>query len=243
MSNPLDLSAYTVKPSTLNKPELIVLYGPAGGGKSYLAATISEVEGMAPVLIIDTEGSTAGTLHGFDDDLIDILPVHDHATFEQITTALLEREHKYNTVIIDTADVAQERAIEHFLEEWGASNTFKAWGDVKSWTNGLARKFKAANFLGIMVFHETIDRTDSGAVLGRSISLSGSAKEIMPGIPDVVGWVTRKVDKTLGREATTVEFSPDPKKATKNRFELPEKMVDARMSDIFDHISKREEKK
>lgn len=237
----LDLSKYTIKPSQVRKPELIMLYGPPGGGKTHLAATISEVEDQYPVLIIDTEGSTAGTVSGFDDDRIDILPVEDLATFEQVTDALLDKSHKYKTIIIDTMDVAQEWAIEALLAKHGASNTFKAWGEVKTWTTDLGRQFKRMDPLGIMVFHQAEDTTDSGAVIGRKLALSGKAKDTMPGIPDMVGWVTRKVEKD-GGEVTTVEFTPDPKLATKNRFALPAKMKDVTMSDIFEHIEKRNNK-
>lgn len=233
----LDLSKYTIKPSALTQPELVVFYGPAGGGKSYLSASASEVEGLYPVLIVDTEGSTAGTVAAFDDDRIDILPVSDHATFEQITEALLTRPHKYKTVVIDTFDVAQERAVEAYQDE-NSGDGFAAWREVKSWTNRKARDFKSAPFLGILVFHQTEEKTESGLVTGRKLSLQGSAKETMPGIPDVVGWVTRKADKD-GHEVSTVKFAPDPKLATKNRFGLPDKMEDVRMSDIYEWINNR----
>lgn len=237
----LDLSKYTIKPSALTHPELVVFYGPPGGGKTYLAASVSEVDSLYPVLIVDTEGSTAGSVAGFDDDRIDILPVSDHATFEQITEALLTRPHKYKTVIIDTFDVAQERAIEVFQEE-NETDGFAAWREVKAWTNRKARDFKSASFLGILVFHQSEERTDSGLVTGRKLSLQGSAKETMPGIPDVVGWVTRKADKD-GHEVSTVKFAPDPKLATKNRFGLPDKMEDVRMTDIYEWIDNRSKSK
>ena len=43
MTNPLDaFKQHIVKPSQLNKPNLILLYGNPGSGKTHLAASISE---------------------------------------------------------------------------------------------------------------------------------------------------------------------------------------------------------
>ena len=61
----LDWLGDTETPSEMGHPQMIALYGQPGCGKTYLAASISEVEGYYPVLIIDTEGSTVGTLAGF----------------------------------------------------------------------------------------------------------------------------------------------------------------------------------
>lgn len=236
----LDLSHLVVKPSAVNKPELIVLYGPPGGGKSYLAASISEVEDQYPVLILDTEGSTAGTLATFDDERIDILKVDTAKQFDQIIRSLTTKTHKYKTVIVDTFDVAQDRAIKPFLDQ-NAGNTFAGWGQLKEWTIDTARALKAAPFLSILVFHETIEKNEHGAN-ERRLVLAGSAKETMPGIPDVVGLVTRKANKD-GSEVSTVQFAPSPSTATKNRFQLPARMEGATMSGIFEEIqkNKREE--
>lgn len=224
------------KPSQMNKPELIVLYGPPGGGKTHLAASASEVEGLYPILIIDTEGSASGTVAGFDDDRVDILPVTSHGQLDSLLDALTEKTHKYKTVIIDTFDVAQARAVDEFLEEH-ASNTFAAWSEIKAWTVDVARTLKAADFLAILVFHENVEKTDTGAMVSQLV-LQGSAKSVMPGIPDVVGLVTRKADKE-GVETTTVQFAPDNNKATKNRFNLPARVEDPSIGTIFEHIKNR----
>ena len=69
------LSKYTVKPSDVRYPGLVMLYGRPGSGKTWLAASVSELDSVNKVLYIDTEGSTEGTLVGFDDAKIDILNI------------------------------------------------------------------------------------------------------------------------------------------------------------------------
>lgn len=224
------------KPSQVASPELVVLYGPPGGGKTYLAASASEVEGLAPVLIIDTEGSASGTVSNFADDNIDILEVDSFDRLEYILGNLLDKTHKYKTVIIDTFDVAQKWAVETFQEE-NPGNGFKAWGDVADWTVQVARDLKRADFLSIMVFHEKEDILETGKRLSK-LALQGSAKDILPGVPDVLGLVTRKADKE-GNETTTLTFAPDPSRATKNRFNLPARVEDATMQTLFDLIDKK----
>lgn len=233
----LDISHLTKKPSELAYPNLILFYGKAGSGKSWLAASAAEVEMLAPVLIIDTEGSTAGTVSGFDDEFIDILPVNSHAEFESIMKALATKTHKYKTVIVDTYDVAQERAIAHYMKTTfnnkGELDTRAAWGEVKLWTIRTARALEGMDALGIIVNHETVDKTESGAML-TTVLLGGSAKDVLPGIPGVIGYTVRGVKD--GKEVTTVQFAADTKKATKNRFHLPQTMTDPTMAKIYQYI-------
>lgn len=257
----LDLGDYLVKPSALNKPEQIILYGKPGGGKSWLAASTSLVEELSPVLIIDTEGSTAGTVAGFPDENLDILPItvtpddlaqFDEVTdavrdeirfqkFDQIVSALMNQNHKYKTVIIDTLDVAQSWAEGHFkrnapITQGGERDTWASYANLKEWTIKIVRNLKAAPFLSVLVYHETIEKSDTGAMISE-ITMVGSARTVVPGIPDIVGRVKRYFDEESDKEVTEVFFgSGGDQAATKNRFQLPVVMYDPTMQDIIDAI-------
>lgn len=243
MTNPLDaFKAHMVKPSEMNQPNLILLYGNPGGGKSWLAASVSDVPGVDKVLIIDTENSTTGTLHGFDDEKIDIIPVSTHEGFESVLEAVLEAadrdDFEYDAVIIDTVDVAQSRALEHFeenapLNKAGEIDGFKVWGALKNWTEDLFRALQEAPFISIAVLHSDRQKTESGPFVDL-VALAGSSKNTVPGIPDLVGFVSREGD------TSTVHLGSSQTRSTKNRFHLPNEIEDPTMKGIFDAIKNRD---
>lgn len=235
----LEFGDELVKPSELSEPELILLYGKAGSGKTHLAASICEVEGFSKVLILDTEGSASGTVASFSDDKLTTMKVDERNKFNTLLKKLCDPDYKhpFDAVIIDTFDVAQDREVDHLLKtvknEKGVLDTRKAWGEVRKWSIKVARMLKAAPFTGIIVTHETTDKLESGSILS-TVMLSGSAKDVVPGIPDAIGYTVRQVKD--GKERTTVQFAADTKRATKNRFSLPQEMTDASMSTIYNHI-------
>ena len=243
MTNPLDaFKAHMVKPSERNTPNFLMLYGLPGSGKTWLAGSVSEVPGIRKTLLIDTEDSTTGSLYGFDDEAIDIIPVSTHEGLESVLDAVIEAseqdDFEYDAVIIDTFDVAFERALEYYDEitpatKSGNDNTFWKWAQVGQWTNRRAGEFRDAPFLGIMVLHAKREKLDSGALMDY-VSLSGKAKDVLPGIPDIVGFTVR--DKGV----TTVHLGSSDKRSTKNRFHLPESIENPTMKGIFDAIKNRD---
>lgn len=231
------------KPSQVSFPDLIGLYGPAGNGKSWFAASASLVKELSPVLIIDTEGSTTGAVSSFDDDSIDIYDLTEIdddidklRALNTLVRKLTTQTHKYNTVIIDTFDVAQKWAKAKFMED-NPTNNFAAWDELSQWTIGTLRKLKAAPFLAIVNFHEKEETLDTGAKMSRLV-LQGSSKDEAPGVFDLIGIATRREDKELKKMATTVRFAPNPRRATKNRFEdsIPPELVDKTMLDVYNLI-------
>ena len=116
------LSKYTTKPSALAHPVLTLLYGQAGSGKTHMAATVSNLPHVKSVLYLDTEGSTTGALHGFDDSKFEIIvipevikalnesgnTVTEIQFLDSILKDLFTNGSEYDAVVLDTLDVAQD---------------------------------------------------------------------------------------------------------------------------------------
>lgn len=238
------LDKYISKPSDATKPEFIVLYSRPGGGKTYLAATASELPGVRKVLVLDTEGSTVGTLADFSDDKIDIVRVDSFAMLNAILDKLFDKNavHEYDVVILDTLDVAQGWAVEHFKSiapttKSGEKDGFWVWAEVSDWTvKQLGYNLRKAPFLAIAVVHEREEKASDGSLI-KALKLQGSAKDVWPGIPDVVAYLERKV--LDGKPQTVAYFETDDNKVTKNRFHFPAKVLAPTIPKLFEFIDKR----
>jgi len=245
----LDLGAFTIKPDTLEKPELIMLYGPYGQGKTFLAASASEVEDLYPILIIDTEGSTSGTLTSFDSERIDVIrpqkmwPDKEWLKTNTLLNQLLSKKHKYKTVIIDAFDVFFEWGLAHYAVTTKDGGGFAKWNEIHealTSPKGMVYKLKNADFLVILVIHEKKEGGDDNSPMFSDFMWQGQGKAKLGQFPDVVGYVTRDTN-SAGVSTTTLQTAPTKRNAAKSRFEgLPAKITDPSMQKLYDLINKKE---
>lgn len=250
----LSLTKYLVDPEELTQPEMILLYGPPGGGKTWLAASAAEVEGLYPVFFLDTEGSTQGTIDSFPKDRIKVLrpqkayPGNEYKGSVLVLEELLTKPHPFKTVVIDVADVLQEWST---AEGTVAGDGFAKWNfthdeltappNKKVGRRGLFHRLKAAPFLVILVIHDTQETNEEGSVISANFQWQGQGKTKLGGLPDVVGYVTRDTT-SAGVSKTTLHTAPSKRNRAKNRYGFPAKMEDARMSDLYDFINNKGEK-
>lgn len=234
------LTKYITKPEASTKPELALLYGPPGCGKTYCSGSASEIPGVRKVLYLDTEGSTVGTMGGFDPDKIDIIRVDLHPEPFAFANTILQKlfdpgaKYDYDVVVIDTFDTLQDLAIKSF----DSSDGWELWRDVKDWSLDIAKKLKKLPVLGILVVHDREEKTEGGAIVAR-LRLAGAAKDILPGIPDMVTYLERKLDKDDGEVHTYGYFESSNKKVTKNRFGFPPIVKDVSLPQLWKFIDKK----
>lgn len=234
------LSKYVTKPEPGTKPELVLVYSPPGSGKTWFSGSASELPGVRKVLYIDTEGSTVGTLDRFNPDKIDIIRVDLHPNPFAFANTILQKlfdpgaQHEYDVIVIDTFDTLQDLAIKSFDN----SDGWELWRDVKDWSLDIAKKLKKLPALGIIVVHDREEKSESGAVVAR-LRLAGSAKDVLPGIPDMVTYLERKLDKEDNEVHTYGYFESSNKKVTKNRFGFPPLVKDVSLPVLWAFIDKK----
>lgn len=246
------LAKYVKKPAALNEPELLLLYGQPGCGKTHLAGTVADLPDIKKVLYLDIEGSTTGVLARLDNGAkIDVIRIDQHETpflfLQAILAGLFENgaETEYDAVVIDTFDVAQNMAEDHYEEiaprgKSGEPDGYWKWAEVKRWSVDTANGLKRIKALGIMVIHDTEEKTSSGALTKRLL-LTGKAKDLVPGIPDVVAYLERKIID--GSAQTVAYFGTDDNKVTKDRFDFPPKVLGATIPSLYKYISEQKSNK
>lgn len=244
----LDLTKYVTKPSERAHPELLLFYGRPGCGKTWLAASASELPNVKRVAILDTEGSTVGTLTDFDDDVVDIISTEKDTPEESFIflNTILDKffdsteTHPYDVVIVDTFDVAQDQAKKYFfgkapLTKSGEKDGFWVWAQIQEWSEKVARGLKRMKALGILVVHEKKDTDEDGKVTVQ-LKLAGAAKDIVPGIPDTLAYLRRVVED--GQEVTLAYFATDDNKVTKNRFHFPPVVKEPTIPGLWRYIDR-----
>lgn len=247
------LGKYMTKPSEVSKPSLMMVMGPYGGGKTYLAASASLVPELRKTLVIDLEGSTTGTVSDFDDKHLHIIDVqrvaqaqgaHPVEIFEAIMEQIFEFPDEYATVVVDTFDVLNNMYLEYFetaapAGASGGRDGFFKWTETRrrlTSHNGLIAQMKAASFLTILVMHEEKDE-DSGSF---EFSWTGKgARSDLGQFPDLIMRVNRKYNEKKKAWSTEIVTVPTDRGQSKSRFnKIPEVIdADATLKDIWDMLN------
>lgn len=230
----LAFAKFIKKADQLNAPKSILLYGDPKNGKTWLAASASEVEALSPVLLIDVEGGASAIARDWRD--VDVINVESHQQLDQVLEGLITTEHKYKTVIIDTLGVAMDRAEKFFGEKpENKNNKFGKWGELKEWTNKTVRALHSAPFLAILIAHAQDEKDEQTGAVKVMPMLPGSAKNTLPAIPDIIGYMT--AEKTEDGVKRVLNLQSSDRLVSGNRFGLAPKLYEPTMKKIIDKIN------
>lgn len=207
-----------------------IIYGPSGVGKTILASSASEIGDFNKVLIVDVEGSAAGVGRLYPD--VDVVKADTFEKLEDIKHSLLHDEHPYKTVIFDTLNVAQDRAIAHFTEKFSG---YAIWGEVNKWTVKFVRDFHHSDMLAFFISHEKRDKDDTTGRIETTLRLKGQALAEVPTVVDMVGYMNWEVDGE-GNLKRCLIVDKNPAIVTKNRFGLDSKIYEPTLLEIQTQI-------
>lgn len=187
------------EPQMLFNRSSIHLYGPPGCGKTLFLGSVQEVEALCPILILDTEGSTAVLADKVDPAKITIMHING---WDQRTRGLLQylanepEDHGFKTVCIDTFAGLQQLMVREAGEvsekKGGKVNnslgvgtpTESDWGAIGSSMVKIMDAMSKAPFMFITTAHSVVD--------GREIrpALQGKmAPNDLPGRPSLVAYM------------------------------------------------------
>lgn len=207
------------KATDVDKINSAIIFGEYGSGKTWLAASADELEDYSPVLIVNIEGSAAGVGRKYPD--VDIVEADTYEKLEDIRYSLLHEDHPYKTVVFDTFNVGQNRAEKFFKNKpENQNNRFGVWGDLKEWSIDFMREMHHAPFLAIFLAHPQTDKDENTGRMVTTVQISGSAKTIVPTIPDLIGYIDFVEDD--GKTVRVLRVGRSSSIITKNRFGLPD---------------------
>lgn len=223
------------KAEQLNTPKSVLIYGDPKNGKTWLAASASEVADLSPVLLIDVEGGASAIARDWKD--VDVLAVDTHEQLDMAIEQLVNEEHGYKTVIIDTLGVAMDRAEKVFEQKSeNLKNPFGKWGDLKEWANDMIRKMHHAPFMAVFIAHAQDEKDQTTGAVKTVPMLPGSMRSTLPAIPDIIGYMTsERTDESVKR---SVILQGSDRLVSGNRFGLPAQMKDPSMKKIITTIDK-----
>lgn len=216
---------------------------------TWMAASISEVEGYYPVLIIDTEGSTVGTLAGFRDDRITIKRVGTVAEFDKMIVSILTKPHPFKTVIVDTFGNALDRKEAQIFanlpkSKGGEDDGYAGWRILAVYAKKIIDGLREAPFKVVILFHEKEETNSLGQRISR-VWINGSSKAYLPSKPDMFGLLRCETDDRAGTETRTLFLGNDTNRATKTRFTqlgLPLTIKNPTMAGIIGTIREHDKK-
>lgn len=221
------------KATAVDKMNSAIIFGPSGVGKTVFVASADQIAEYSPVLIVDIEGSAAGVGRLYPN--VDVIKADTFEKLESVKHDLLNAEHPYKTIIFDTLNVAQDRALAHFTELYTG---YAIWGEVKKWTVDFVRDFHHADQLVFFIAHAKQDKDDNTGRIETTVKIASGAVSEVPTVVDLVGYMQWEQDGD-GQMRRTLLVDKHPSIVTKNRFGLDGKLYDPTMFSLQAEIAQK----
>lgn len=208
----------------------VLVFGPAGNGKTYFLGTAQADERTAPMLILDFEGGTE-TLAGLDIDMVSIRSWED---YDEVIDTLLSGEHwklpgsslsegeEYKSLGIDSISETHIFALLSIIEGRGEEEKdpdLIEQGDYGKGSVQMRRFLREFRDLPLHVFYTSHakEAEERGVGKVKVPSLAGQMSEEVVGLMSIVGYLARVEGDEDDEELRTLILKGQPKFRTKVR--------------------------
>lgn len=208
----------------------VLIFGPAGNGKTYFLGTAMDDERTNPMLVLDFEGGTE-TLAGLD---IDVVSIRSWEDYDEVIDILLTGEHwklpgsslkegeEYKSLGIDSISETHIFALLSIIENRGEEEKdpdLIEQGDYGKGSVQMRRFLREFRDLPLHVFYTSHAKEAEERGVGRIKvpSLAGQMSEEVVGLMSIVGYLARVEGDDEDEELRTLILKDQPKFRTKVR--------------------------
>lgn len=230
-----DLGIPIGPPVTKANNKTFLIYGDPGAGKTRLAASASAVKDLQRVLLIDVEAGSSSIENVYKDN-IDVIRPGDWDELKQVLEVLLNEDHGYQTVIVDTIGKMMEFMKPH-QEKRAGNNKFEVWSLLADDTLRFTEMLHRTGMTVIMLAHTDSEKDElTGKVTTMPYFLGRKTGKEGPKIFDVIAYLY--VDKDdEGEPLRVLQTEGYEGKVAKDRTDtIPVLLGDPTMSKIYEYI-------
>jgi hypothetical protein len=220
----------------------LLMYAETGVGKTRLGGSAAEVEGMYPMLVVDTEAGTT-TLRQFSPEIrkrIEIVTMKERKDIEKLYNELvMDTSDYYKTVMLDSATEIQDLDMITIMKDVVRRDpdrdvdvpSQREWGVSRSHMRKIIRAYRDLPMHTIITCLVVEDKED-GRRPRYYPSLPGKLKSEIGGFMDIVGYMYKN-----DQQQRTIQFEGTQRVIAKDRTgTLGGFMVDPTLSKMMELI-------